>query len=108
MLIPLDPICFPLLVARSKDTIDEKQLSSWKLLDDLRALLAKAQGVFDPELRKQVFLEFASEILTSWGDARLAHPASTTASSKNSASSASRLLSASATNREWKSSRNSL
>ena len=128
-------------MARSKDKIDEKKLSSWKLLDDFRARLAKAQaaapaiekrpggperklleadyfslflfgllnpvvdsmrglckashlkrvqqdicsrpvslgsfseaqGVFDPELLKQVFLELAGEIPTSWGDTRLAH-----------------------------------
>lgn len=29
--------------------------------------------LFDPELLKQVFLELAGEIPTSWGDARLAH-----------------------------------
>ena len=87
---------------------DQKQLSSWKLLDDLRARFTKAQGVFDPELRNQVFLQLASEIPTSWGDARLAHPASTTASSKNSASLASHLFFASAANREWKSLRNSI
>ncbi len=69
--------------------------------------LSATQGDFDPELLEQVFLELASKIPTSWGDARLAHPASTTASSKNSASTASHLFSASATNREWKSSRNS-
>ena len=34
---------------------------------------SEAQGVFDPELLKQVFLELAGEIPTSWGDARLAH-----------------------------------
>ena len=128
-------------MARTKDKIDEKQLSHWKLLDDFRERLAKAQtaapkaakrpggperkllesdyfslflfgllnpvvdsmrglcaashlkrvqedvctrpvslgsfseaqGVFDPELLKQVFLELAGEIPTSWGDSRLAH-----------------------------------
>ena len=128
-------------MARTKDKIDEKQLSRWKLLDDFRERLAKAQtaapkaakrpggperkllesdyfslflfgllnpvvdsmrglcaashlkrvqedvctrpvslgsfseaqGVFDPELLKQVFLELAGEIPTSWGDSRLAH-----------------------------------
>jgi hypothetical protein len=128
-------------VGRVKDKIDVKKLSSWKLLDDFRRRLAKAQaaapkrekrpggperllleedyfslmlfglfnpvldsmrglcaashlqrvqkdvcsrpvslgsfseaqGVFDPELLKQVFLELASEIPTSWGDSRLAH-----------------------------------
>jgi hypothetical protein len=132
-------------VARTKDKIDENQLSRWKLLDDFRERLAKAQsaapkaaknpggperkllesdyfclflfgllnpvvdsmrglcaashlkrvqedvctrpvslgsfseaqGVFDPELLKQVFLELAGEIPTSWGDARLAHLADT-------------------------------
>lgn len=34
---------------------------------------SEAQGVFDPELLKQVFLELADEIPTSWGDTRLAH-----------------------------------
>ena len=34
---------------------------------------SEAQGVFDPELLKQVFLELAGEIPTSWGDSRLAH-----------------------------------
>ena len=34
---------------------------------------SEAQGVFDPELLKQVFLELSGEIPTSWGDARLAH-----------------------------------
>jgi Transposase DDE domain len=128
-------------VGRAKEKIDEKKLSSWKLLDDFRQRLARAQaaaptrekrpggpdrllleedyfslflfgllnpvvdsmrglcgashlkrvqkevctrpvslgsfseaqGVFDPELLKQVFLELAGEIPTSWGDARLAH-----------------------------------
>lgn len=125
----------------AKGNIDEKKLSSWKLLDNFRQRLAKvqatfpksekrpggpvrlllekdyfslilfgllnpvldsmrglcaashlprvqdevcsrpvslgsfseAQGVFDPELLKQVFLELAGEIPTSWGDTRLAH-----------------------------------
>ncbi len=128
-------------MSRAGEKIDEKKLSSWKLLDDFRCRLAKAQaaaspcdkrpggpkrlllekdyfslmlfglfnpvvdsmrglcaashlkrvqedictrpvslgsfseaqGVFDPELLKQVFLELAGEIPTSWGDARLAH-----------------------------------
>jgi hypothetical protein len=128
-------------VSGAKGNIDEKKLSSWKLLDNFRQRLAKvqaafpksekrpggpvrlllekdyfslmlfgllnpvldsmrglcaashlprvqdevcsrpvslgsfseAQGVFDPELLKQVFLELAGEIPTSWGDARLAH-----------------------------------
>jgi hypothetical protein len=128
-------------VGRAKGKIDEKNLTSWKLLDDFRQRLAKAQaaapirekrpggperklletdyfclflfgllnpvvdsmrglceashlkrvqqdvcsrpvslgsfseaqGVFDPELLKQVFLELADEIPTSWGDTRLAH-----------------------------------
>lgn len=128
-------------MARPKDKIDEKELSSWKLLDDFRELLAKAQaaapkvekksggperklletdyfclflfgllnpvvdsmrglcaashlkrvqhdicsrpvslgsfseaqGIFDAELLKQVFLELAGQIPTSWGDSRLAH-----------------------------------
>jgi hypothetical protein len=128
-------------VARTKDKIDEKKLSSWKLIDDFRERLARfqaaapkvekrpggperkllesdyfclflfgllnpvvdsmrglcaashltrvqedicshavslgsfseAQGVFDPELLKQVFLELAGEIPTSWGDSRLSH-----------------------------------
>jgi Transposase DDE domain len=128
-------------VSSAKGNIDEKKLSSWKLLDNFRQRLAKvqaalpksekrpggpvrlllekdyfslmlfgllnpvldsmrglcaashlprlqdevcsrpvslgsfseAQGVFDLELLKQVFLELASEIPTSWGDARLAH-----------------------------------
>lgn len=34
---------------------------------------SEAQSVFDPELLKQVFLDLAGEIDTSWGDARLAH-----------------------------------
>lgn len=34
---------------------------------------SEAQGVFDPELLKQVFLELAGEIPTSWGDSRLSH-----------------------------------
>jgi hypothetical protein len=34
---------------------------------------SEAQGVFDPELLKHVFLELAGEIPTSWGDVRLAH-----------------------------------
>ena len=126
---------------RAKDKIDEKKLTSWKLLDHFRLRLAnvqatapecekrpggperllleedyfslmlfglfnpildsmrglcaashlkrvqddvcsrpvslgsfsEAQGAFDPELLKQVFLELAGEIPTSWGDARLAH-----------------------------------
>jgi hypothetical protein len=130
-----------LIVASVKEKIDEKKLSSWKLLDDFRRRLAKAQsaaptcqkrpggperllleedyfslmlfglfnpvldsmrglcaashlkrvqkdvctrpvslgsfseaqGVFDPDLLKHVFLELAGEIPTSWGDARLAH-----------------------------------
>ena len=32
---------------------------------------SEAQGVFDPELLHQVFLEPSSEVPTSWGDARL-------------------------------------
>ena len=128
-------------MGRAGKKIDEKKLTSWKLLDDFRCRLAKAQaavspcdkrpggpkrlllekdyfslmlfglfnpvvdsmrglcaashlkrvqedictrpvslgsfseaqGVFDPELLKQVFLELAGEIPTSWGDARLAH-----------------------------------
>jgi len=132
-------------VATAKDKIDEKKLSSWKLLDDFRERLAKAQaaapkvekrpggperklleadyfclflfgllnpvvdsmrglcaashlprvqqdicsrpvslgsfseaqGVFDPELLKQVFLELAGEIPTSWCDSRLTHLADT-------------------------------
>ena len=128
-------------MGHSKDKIDEKKLSSWKLLDDFRRRLAKvrasapapgrrpggperllleedyfslmlfgllnpvidsmrglcaashltrvrndvcgrkvslgsfseAQGVFDPELLKQVFLDLSGEVSTSWGDARLAH-----------------------------------
>lgn len=34
---------------------------------------SEAQGVFDPELLKAVFLDLASENQTSWGDPRLAH-----------------------------------
>jgi hypothetical protein len=34
---------------------------------------SEAQGVFDPELLRQVFLDLSGEIPTSWGDARLAH-----------------------------------
>ena len=34
---------------------------------------SEAQGVFDPECLKQVFLDLSAEIPTSWGDARLAH-----------------------------------
>lgn len=128
-------------MGRAGEKIDEKKLTSWKLLDDFRCRLAKAQaaappcdkrpggpkrlllekdyfslmlfglfnpvvdsmrglcaashlkrvqedictrpvslgsfseaqGVFDPELLKQVFLELTGEIPTSWGDARLAH-----------------------------------
>lgn len=128
-------------MAGAKDKIDEKKLSCWKLLDDFRARLAKAQaaapeikkrpggperklleadyfslflfgllnpvvdsmrglcaashlkrvqedicsrpvslgsfseaqGVFDSELLKQVLLELAGEIPTSWGDTRLSH-----------------------------------
>jgi hypothetical protein len=126
-------------VAAARLIIDEKKLSSWKLLDDFRRRLARiqadnpkpparpggperllleedyfslmlfglfnpiigtmrglcaashlmrvqeevcqrpvslgsfseAQGVFDPELLHQVFLELSSEVPTSWGDARL-------------------------------------
>ena len=38
---------------------------------------SEAQGVFDPELLKQVFLQLAGEIPTSWGDSRLSHLADT-------------------------------
>jgi hypothetical protein len=38
---------------------------------------SEAQGVFDPELLKQVFLDRSSEVPVSWGDARLAHLADT-------------------------------
>ena len=38
---------------------------SWQLLAD--------QGVFDPELLRQVFLDLSAEIPVSWGDARLRH-----------------------------------
>ena len=34
---------FPSLVGRAKDKIDERKLSRWKLLDDSRERLAKAQ-----------------------------------------------------------------
>ncbi len=34
---------------------------------------SEAQGVFDPELLRQVFLDLSGEISTSWGDERLAH-----------------------------------
>ena len=34
---------------------------------------SEAQGVFDPELLKQVFLDLSAEVPVSWGDARLAH-----------------------------------
>ena len=34
---------------------------------------SEAQSVFDPELLKQVFLELAGEIPTTWGDPRLTH-----------------------------------
>ncbi len=34
---------------------------------------SEAQGVFDPELLKGVFLGLAAENRTSWGDARLSH-----------------------------------
>ena len=34
---------------------------------------SEAQGVFDPELLRQVFLELSGEISTSWGDERLRH-----------------------------------
>lgn len=128
-------------MGRAKETIAEKKLRSWKLLDDFRSRLAKmraqmpptpekrpggperllleedyfslmlfgmlnpvldsmrglcaashlkrvqdevcgrkvslgsfseAQGVFDPELLKGVFLDLAAESQTSWGDPRLA------------------------------------
>lgn len=36
---------------------------------------SEAQGVFDPEPLKEVFLDLAAENQTSWGDARLTHPA---------------------------------
>lgn len=128
-------------MGRAKQTIDEKKLSRWKLLDEFRRRLAKvmesagprqkppggperllleedyfslmlfglfnpvvdsmrglcaashlervqkevcgrkvslgsfseAQGVFDPELLRQVFLGLSAEIPVSWGDARLRH-----------------------------------
>ncbi len=34
---------------------------------------SEAQGVFDPELLKGVFLDLVGENQTSWGDARLSH-----------------------------------
>ena len=34
---------------------------------------SEAQGVFDPELLKEVFLDLVGENQTSWGDARLSH-----------------------------------
>jgi hypothetical protein len=34
---------------------------------------SEAQGIFDPELLRQVFLDLSSEVNTSWGDARLSH-----------------------------------
>lgn len=132
-------------MGRAKQTIDEKKLSHWKLLDDFRRRLAavrqaapaphkraggperllleedyfslmlfglfnpvadtmrglcaashlervqkevcgrpvspgsfsEAQGVFDPELLRQVFLDLSAEIPASWGDARLHHLAHT-------------------------------
>ena len=128
-------------MANAKPIIDEKKLSSWKLLDEFRRRLAavqartakpevrpggpkrqlleedyfslilfglfnpiiktmrglcaashlervqnevcgrpvslgsfsEAQGVFDPEMLRQVFLDLSGEISTSWGDDRLAH-----------------------------------
>jgi hypothetical protein len=38
---------------------------------------SEAQGVFDPELLKQVFLDLSGEVSTSWGDPRLSHLADT-------------------------------
>jgi len=35
-------------VGRAKETIDEKKLSSWKLLDDFRQRLAKVRGTMPP------------------------------------------------------------
>lgn len=128
-------------MGRAKQTIDEKKLSQWKLLEEFRCRLAKvmesvppkqkppggperlllqedyfslmllglfnpivdtmrglcaashlervqkevcgrkvslgsfseAQGVFDPELLRQVFLDLSAEIPVSWGDPRLRH-----------------------------------
>ena len=34
---------------------------------------SEAQGVFDPEVLRQVFLDLSGEVPASWGDARLAH-----------------------------------
>ncbi len=34
---------------------------------------SEAQGIFDPELLRQVFPDLSGEIHSSWGDARLAH-----------------------------------
>lgn len=34
---------------------------------------SEAQGIFDPELLRQVFLDLSGEIHSSWGDARLVH-----------------------------------
>jgi len=34
---------------------------------------SEAQGIFDPELLRQVFLDLSAELSSSWGDARLAH-----------------------------------
>lgn len=34
---------------------------------------SEGQGVFDPELLRQVFLDLSGEITTSWGDPRLTH-----------------------------------
>ena len=34
---------------------------------------SESQGVFDPELLRQVFLDLSAEIPVSWGDARLRH-----------------------------------
>lgn len=38
---------------------------------------SEAQGVFDPELLKEVFLNLSNEVSTTWGDPRLAHMADT-------------------------------
>jgi len=35
-------------VGRANETIDEKELSSWKLLDDFRQWLAKARAAMPP------------------------------------------------------------
>ena len=58
-------LCFASHLKRVQDEVCSRPVSLGSF--------SEAQGVFDPELLRQVFLDLSGEISTSWGDDRLAH-----------------------------------